>query len=187
MPEAAEVERIVGQLHDVLIHRNLISVEYLGDSSFIKRVKGTDFWKDIKQLKLMEVSRRGKMIWFDFEDYFIVCSLGMTGSFRLVNSNNDPVLNSRKVKKHDRFAFCLSDGDGNEDFLVYNDPRKFGYIHFMTAEDFNKKLRQFGPDLFEITEDEALSISNEIKTKNLIKVSVKLLWTNISLQVSAII
>lgn len=165
MPEAPEVERIVGQLYDKLVCRHIVWSEILGDSSFIKRIKGLELWSNFRGLRLREISRRGKMIWFDFGKYYIVCSLGMTGSFRVVPSNDEPILSKRDTRRNDRFCLTFSDRDDTEDFLVYNDPRKFGYFHFMTEEEFETKLKKLGPDLFEITKEESVEIASKIKEK----------------------
>ena len=77
--------------------------------------------------------------------------LGMTGKFFFVNRKNKKYktsfyydINEKKDKKHDRIIFDLS----NNQKLIYNDIRKFGFIKFIkqTNLDQNVHLKNLGPE-----------------------------------------
>tara|TARA_B100000131_G_C17837441_1_gene500362 strand:- start:32 stop:694 length:663 start_codon:yes stop_codon:yes gene_type:complete len=77
--------------------------------------------------------------------------LGMTGKFFFVNSKRRKYktsfyydLNEEKDKKHDRIIFDLS----NDNKLIYNDIRKFGFIKFVkrVSLDQNIHLKHLGPE-----------------------------------------
>jgi len=77
--------------------------------------------------------------------------LGMTGKFFFVNRKNTKYktsfyydINEDKDKKHDRIIFKLS----NNQKLIYNDIRKFGFIKFIKLAnlDQNVHLKFLGPE-----------------------------------------
>ena len=77
--------------------------------------------------------------------------LGMTGKFFFVNHKRTKYktsfyydINEDKDKKHDRIIFNLS----NNQKLIYNDIRKFGFIKFIKTKnlDQNSHLKYLGPE-----------------------------------------
>ena len=77
--------------------------------------------------------------------------LGMTGKFFFVNHKNKKYktsfyydINEDKDKKHDRIIFDLS----NNQKLIYNDIRKFGFIKFIKVNNLNQNphLKYLGPE-----------------------------------------
>ena len=77
--------------------------------------------------------------------------LGMTGKFFFINKKNKKYktsfyynIDEAKDKKHDRVIFLLS----NNQKLIYNDVRKFGFIKFFKTNNLNKSLhiRNLGPE-----------------------------------------
>ena len=80
--------------------------------------------------------------------------LGMTGKFFFVNNNRRKYktsfyydINEEKDKKHDHIIFHLS----NNQKLIYNDVRKFGFIKFLKLDEYrkNKHLQNLGPEPLE--------------------------------------
>ena len=77
--------------------------------------------------------------------------LGMTGKFFFINQKNNKYktsfyydINEDKDKKHDRLIFNLS----NNQKLIYNDVRKFGFIKFFRSYDLDKitHIKDLGPE-----------------------------------------
>ena len=77
--------------------------------------------------------------------------LGMTGKFFFINQKKTKYktsfyydINEDKDKKHDRIIFNLS----NNQKLIYNDIRKFGFIKFIKKVnlDQNFHLKHLGPE-----------------------------------------
>ena len=124
MPELPEVETVRSELEDLLADQKVIDIK--NPSKFTLR-KPVDWPK--KKIDVSGVSRWGKRIFINLEDenHFDI-SLGMTGAFRLDNSY--------KSKLHDHVVLCLEDQKTKNKsvdritYLVYNDPRRFGWIQY---------------------------------------------------------
>ena len=93
--------------------------------------------------------------------------LGMTGKFFFINNKKTKYktsfyydINEDKDKKHDRLIFNLS----NNQKLIYNDVRKFGFIKFLNYKNYNNNLhlKNLGPEPLE-------RLFNLIYFKNYIK------------------
>ena len=103
-------------------------------------------------LKFKKISRRSKYLLFFFnKDIVMLVHLGMTGKFFFVNRKKTKYktsfyydINEDKDKKHDRIIFNLS----NNQKLIYNDIRKFGFIKFIKRVnlDQNIHLKNLGPE-----------------------------------------
>ena len=103
-------------------------------------------------LKFKKISRRSKYLLFFFnKDIVMLVHLGMTGKFFFVNRKKTKYktsfyydINEDKDKKHDRIIFNLS----NNQKLIYNDIRKFGFIKFIKRVNLNQNihLKHLGPE-----------------------------------------
>ena len=150
MPELPEVEVVKKSLINKT--KNLIvksvkvidgRLRYKIDDNKIKKIIG---------LKFKKISRRSKYLLFYFnKDIVMLVHLGMTGKFFFVNSKKTKYktsfyydINEDKDKKHDRIIFNLS----NNQKLIYNDIRKFGFIKFIenTNLEQNIHLKNLGPE-----------------------------------------
>ena len=108
--------------------------------------------KKIIGLKFKKISRRSKYLLFFFnKDIVMLVHLGMTGKFFFVNRKSKKYktsfyydINEEKDKKHDRLIFDLS----NNQKLIYNDIRKFGFIKFIERGNLaeNVHLKHLGPE-----------------------------------------
>ena len=82
--------------------------------------------------KIKRIHRRSKFLIFDIgKNIFMMVHLGMTGKFFFVDKNQKKIktsfyyfLNNKKDRVHDRLIFYLQ----NNQKLIYNDTRKFGFI-----------------------------------------------------------
>lgn len=148
MPELPEVEIVVRNLNDIVIGKKLIATKLwrkdirfpLPAKIFQKVIEGKN--------KLLNIHRRAKFIVIEFADYLIISHLGMTGSW----NTHKGVLSQYSPKKHDHLAFGFSDKKHKELWLIYNDPRRFGFVHAIRKQDFATYFSDYGVEPLEMTE-----------------------------------
>ena len=91
--------------------------------------------KNSRNQKLINLHRRAKYIIFELENTFLLLHLGMSGSLRILKSEDNYFL------KHDHIEFIF----GNEK-IIYNDPRRFGSLHMTKDINNHKLISQLGPE-----------------------------------------
>ena len=150
MPELPEVEvvkrSINNKIQSLIVKAVKIKdtrLRYKIDKNKIKKIIG---------LKFKKISRRSKYLLFFFDkDIVMLVHLGMTGKFFYVSSKKTKYktsfyyeINEDKDKKHDRVIFYLS----NNQKLIYNDVRKFGFIKLLYKSELKKNfhLKNLGPE-----------------------------------------
>ena len=150
MPELPEVEvvkrSLINKTQNLIVKAVRIKdgrLRYKIDRNKIKKIIG---------LKFKKISRRSKYLLFFFnKDIVMLVHLGMTGKFFFINHKSTKYktsfyydINEYKDKKYDRIIFDLS----NNQKLIYNDVRKFGFIKFVKQVnlDQNVHLRYLGPE-----------------------------------------
>lgn len=130
MPELPEVETTKNSLLP------LINAEVLA----VKVRQSSLRWpipEDINQLvgqKLIQLSRRSKYILAEFEQHTMLWHLGMSGSFRICQPNEE-------IKKHEHFIIRFADQE-----LRYHDPRRFGCLIWLNQHSQSKLLDPLGPE-----------------------------------------
>ena len=150
MPELPEVEvvkrSLINKTQNLIIKAVKINdgrLRYKIDRNKIKKIIG---------LRFKKISRRSKYLLFFFnKDIVMLVHLGMTGKFFFINRKKKKYktsfyynINEEKDKKHDRIIFELSD----DQKLIYNDIRKFGFIKFINRVNLKKNfhLKNLGPE-----------------------------------------
>ena len=150
MPELPEVEvvkrSLISKTQNLIVKAVKINdgrLRYKIDRNKIRKIIGLRFEK---------ISRRSKYLLFFFnKEIVMLVHLGMTGKFFFVNHKKKKYktsfyyqLNEEKDKKHDRIIFNLS----NNQKLIYNDIRKFGFIKFFKRVNLkqNVHLKNLGPE-----------------------------------------
>ena len=150
MPELPEVEVVKRSLINKT--QNLIvKAVKINDGKLRYKINRKEI-KKIIGLKFKKISRRSKYLLFFFnKDIVMLVHLGMTGKFFFVNRKRLKYktsfyydINENKDKKHDRIIFNLTDNQK----LIYNDVRKFGFIKFFKRVNLyhNIHLRNLGPE-----------------------------------------
>lgn len=140
MPELPEVETIKNTLKRFVINKEISNVTV----HWPKIIKLPDDIEIFKTLligqKFNDITRKGKFIRFELDDYVLISHLRMEGKYS-VNDSSEPLI------KHTHVIFSFTDGEE----LRYNDVRKFGTMHvFKKGEEFNSNpLKKLGPDPFE--------------------------------------
>ena len=85
------------------------------------------FIKRITNQKIIDIDRRGKILMFVLDDYYLTSHLRMEGKY-FIKEPSDP------LSKHDHVIFSLS----NNKELRYNDTRKFGKMHLVKKDELAK-------------------------------------------------
>ncbi len=147
LPEVEVVKRsLISKTQNLIIKTVKINdgrLRYKVDRKKIKKIIG---------LKFKKISRRSKYLLFFFnKDIVMLVHLGMTGKFFFIDQKKSKYktsfyydLNEDKDKKHDHIIFNLS----NNQKLIYNDVRKFGFIKFIRYANLeqNMHLKLLGPE-----------------------------------------
>ena len=139
MPELPEVQTVVNQIRSGLLNAKVDSLTPLWPKVFhnftIKKVK-----QQLKGKLIINVSRRAKYIIISLnQGYSIIAHLGMSGSYKVLKKN---VPQDYNRLKHDHLVIELDNF-----ILVYNDPRRFGYIDLTNKEtEKHKFLSLLGPE-----------------------------------------
>jgi len=123
MPELPEVETVTKALN--LAIKNFIIKKVIIYRSDLRITTSKNMKKYCEGAKILYVKRRGKFgkIYLD-NDYIIVFHLGMSG--KIIIKDNP----SFQKKKHDHVLFELKQSAKNKNYtrLIYNDPRRFGFV-----------------------------------------------------------
>ena len=153
MPELPEVEVVKRSLNKKIINLIIKKVK-VNDSKLRYRVNQAHITHLIGK-RFIKIRRRSKFLIFYLENnVLMLVHLGMTGKFFFINKKNKKFktsfyynLDTKKDKKHDRIIFFLQ----NNQKLIYNDVRKFGFIKFFKLDEYskNKHLQNLGPEPLE--------------------------------------
>jgi len=154
MPELPEVETIRISLKKELIIQRIISTDVR--NSALRWPVQEDLYQKINNQFILDVLRRGKVICLRLTEGYLLIHPGMTGKVLIKEHGYVP-------EKHDHIILKLSDIS-----LVYNDPRRFGYVEWARRIDkTNLRFIQKGPDPFDqdFTLDYLKSRLNNSKTE----------------------
>ena len=142
MPELPEVETVRRGLESRLIDATITDV--LVRERRLRWPVAVDFEARLRGQRIVAVERRSKYLLFRLigtEESTLLAHLGMTGSFILHQNES-----ATAVKTHDHVDVLLT---GRKESLVlrYNDPRRFGSLHFFQGDDGAQPLlAQLGPE-----------------------------------------
>ncbi len=138
MPELPEVETVKRGLEEFIINESIKEV-YL--SKFNLRFPWPkDFVSKIVGKKIISIKRRAKYIIIGLsENYSIIAHLGMSGSYKVLKKGE---VQDYIILKHDHLIIDLDNFK-----IVYNDPRRFGYIDLTNQDpETHKFLSSLGPE-----------------------------------------
>lgn len=139
MPELPEVETVKENLKKRLINTKINDVKVLYNN-IIAYPDTNTFEKTLKNEKVKDITRRGKFIIFDLEDYYLLSHLRMEGKYFIKNKND-------QINKHEHVIFNL---DNNQE-LRYMDTRKFGKMFLIQKENIDTigPLKELGLEPFD--------------------------------------
>ena len=153
MPELPEVEVVKRSLQTKLLNLVINKVKII-DSSLRYKVNKYQIFKLIGS-KIKKIERRSKyLIFWTDNDLIILAHLGMTGKFFFIDKSKKKFktsfyysLQDSKDNKYDKIVFFLQ----NNQKLIYNDVRKFGFIKVFDKKNYDKisHLKKLGPEPLE--------------------------------------
>ena len=143
MPELPEVETTVNSLN-ILKNKKVTNLDI-----YTNKLRYVVPYKQLKKIinsKIINVRRIAKYIIIDFNfSNSVIIHLGMSGRLKLFK-------NKTLLKKHDHLVFKFT----NNNQLIFNDPRKFGFIDIVESDKLNniRYIKKLGLDAL----DDNLSI-----------------------------
>ncbi len=157
MPELPEVETVCRSLNQKIFEISKtpkITNIYLWRKDLRFKIPAVAIKKQFDQL-ILGVHRRAKFIVIEFEDHFLISHLGMTGSWSYHNGD----LKKYTVIKHDHIALEIS----NKLWLIYNDPRRFGFLLSFDKEQKQNYFNNYGYEPLEMSDADCDQLFNQIK------------------------
>ena len=138
MPELPEVETVKRGLEEFIINESIKEVYLSKFSLRFPWPKG--FVSKIVGKKIISIKRRAKYIIIGLSDnYSIIAHLGMSGSYKVLKKGE---VQDYIILKHDHLIIDLDNFK-----IVYNDPRRFGYIDLTNQDpETHKFLSSLGPE-----------------------------------------
>ena len=122
MPELPEVETVCLALSKILNNSKVRNINI-----FRKDLRWTindNLETDLKEKILKKPFRRGKYILIPTsKKYILLFHLGMSGTIKILSGEH-------KVFKHDHVKIYIETENNKFFTIVYNDPRRFGYVDF---------------------------------------------------------
>ncbi|MFD2238778.1 bifunctional DNA-formamidopyrimidine glycosylase/DNA-(apurinic or apyrimidinic site) lyase [Aureimonas populi] len=132
MPELPEVETVRRGLAPAM------------EGAFIERAElsrldlrfplPADFAARLAGRRILSLGRRAKYLLADLDDGFVLAMhLGMSGSFRIAEGHGEAAPGlfhhpRSKDPRHDHVTFRLLGASGERRSVIFNDPRRFGYM-----------------------------------------------------------
>ena len=151
MPELPEVETVRRGLEPIMHGATIVAADQ--NRPDLRFPFSDDFVARIKNCKITDIKRRSKYLIFVLDNGLtIVSHLGMSGSFRIINNENDQqpgqfAHEKSKDGKHDHFVFYLNNG-GHLAKVIYNDPRRFGFMLLIPLHELDEHayFKDMGPE-----------------------------------------
>lgn len=134
MPELPEVETVKNSLKKLVLHKKItnINIKY---PNIIEYPDIDTFKKQIINQTINDITRRGKWLLFELDNYYLLSHLRMEGKY-IIRKLND------SYDKHEHVEFVFNDNT----CLRYKDTRKFGRMHLIKKEELysRKPLNELG-------------------------------------------
>lgn len=130
MPELPEVETTLRGIEPYLRDQRVDSLTVRNGAL---RWPVSEQVYQLKQIKVVDLLRRGKYIVCCFESGSLLIHLGMSGNLRVVDS-------STPIKKHDHIDLNLQTGK----VIRFNDPRRFGCVLWTEDWKAHDLIRSLG-------------------------------------------
>ncbi|WP_412058913.1 bifunctional DNA-formamidopyrimidine glycosylase/DNA-(apurinic or apyrimidinic site) lyase [Bartonella sp. DGB2] len=152
MPELPEVETVLRGLVPYVHEAHIIQVTLTRPNLRFSFPK--DFPKVLVGQMILGLERRSKYLLFHLNNgYSMISHLGMSGSWRLVMSegaSKDVSMEQSKSPKHDHVMIALLTKTQQRIRLVYNDPRRFGFLLLAKTVQLpiHPLLKKLGPEPF---------------------------------------
>ncbi|MCX7306127.1 MAG: bifunctional DNA-formamidopyrimidine glycosylase/DNA-(apurinic or apyrimidinic site) lyase [Hyphomicrobiales bacterium] len=148
MPELPEVETVRRGLQPVMEGARILSVEARRPD--LRFPFPPDFAARLAGRRIISLGRRAKYLTAEIEGGpQLICHLGMSGSFRIeddggASTPGDFHHERSKLAAHDHVVFHLGSPDGRKSKVVFNDPRRFGFMLFAEGPEPHPMLADLG-------------------------------------------
>jgi formamidopyrimidine-DNA glycosylase len=131
MPELPEVETVRRGLSSLMVGRTVSNVIVHG--GMLRFAIPRDLDERLRGTTLERIDRRAKYLLLRFSSCTLLSHLGMTGTWQARVEGS---------KKHDHIELRLDEGTR----LVYNDPRRFGFVDWVEDDATHPRLVNLGPE-----------------------------------------
>ena len=137
MPELPEVETVRRGLQPVMEGSRILRVEQRRAN--LRFPFPPEFAEKLTGRTIIALGRRAKYLTMHLDaDPVLICHLGMSGSFRIITGATEDVpgdfhYERSKNEAHDHVVFHIRDTHGADHRVIYNDPRRFGFMIFADA------------------------------------------------------
>jgi len=134
MPELPEVETVRRGLQPVLEGARITSVTLRRPD--LRFPLPSDFAARLSGRTVVSLSRRAKFLVAQMDDGLaLICHLGMSGSFRIEDGGSSGTPGAfhherSKDEAHDHVVLQVLQAEGREAKIIFNDPRRFGFMLF---------------------------------------------------------
>ncbi|TAM96387.1 MAG: bifunctional DNA-formamidopyrimidine glycosylase/DNA-(apurinic or apyrimidinic site) lyase [Rhizobiaceae bacterium] len=134
MPELPEVETVRRGLQPVLEGARITSVTLRRPD--LRFPLPSDFAARLSGRTVVSLSRRAKFLVAQLDDGLaLICHLGMSGSFRIEDGDSSGTPGAfhherSKDEAHDHVVLHVLPAEGREAKIIFNDPRRFGFMLF---------------------------------------------------------
>jgi len=143
VPELPEVETICHGIDSILRGGEITSLKYYRDN-LRDEIPKKELKKILDGQKVIRVFRRSKYILIETNVGFAMIHLGMTGNVLHFETKKPQLL-------HTHVVLSLKDANGEDGYLHYVDPRRFGRFSFHFGENYKEHplLKKLGPEPLE--------------------------------------
>ncbi len=148
MPELPEVETVRRGLQPVMEGALILRVEARRPELRFPLPAG--FSARLKGRRILSLGRRAKYLTLEFDcGPMLICHLGMSGSFRIESSANSSTPGAfhhprSRAATHDHVVFHLVPPEQEPAQVVFNDPRRFGFMMFAADDGQHPMLSGLG-------------------------------------------
>lgn len=157
MPELPEVENVCIGLSLVMNGKEINNIVL--NRNRLRNDLPPMFCERLKNQKVLNVTRRGKYILVNLQNYVWIIHLGMSGKISTFEKD------SYIPNKHDHVFWEI-----NGKILAFNDPRRFGDMNISSKEISYRPIKEMGEEPFEISVDNFFQ--KLIKTKKPLKTAL---------------
>ncbi|MFL2547530.1 MAG: bifunctional DNA-formamidopyrimidine glycosylase/DNA-(apurinic or apyrimidinic site) lyase [Candidatus Rariloculaceae bacterium] len=133
MPELPEVETTRRGIEPLIVGQTIVDVDVRQPR--LRWPVDRSLAAQVRKRQVCSVSRRGKYLLVTTDVGTVLIHLGMSGNLRFLEKPKTP-------SQHDHVDFVFASGAK----LRFNDPRRFGSVHFTTSPFDHWLLRDLGPE-----------------------------------------
>ncbi|MCO5063690.1 MAG: bifunctional DNA-formamidopyrimidine glycosylase/DNA-(apurinic or apyrimidinic site) lyase [Rhizobiaceae bacterium] len=148
MPELPEVETVRRGLAPAMEGGRIMAVT--ARRADLRFPLPAAFAETLSGKTVVSVGRRAKYLLIEAQDApLLIAHLGMSGSFRIERDGGPTtpgVFHQARSRdeKHDHVVFEIGHADGRRFRIVYNDPRRFGFMLFAESRETHPMLAGLG-------------------------------------------